>query len=256
MSENGELSKPNAYLAGPTATVAIVDIETTGLEAHDEPITIGILLIKITLPKGDLIRELDSYYGRRQPGREIHPKASAIHGIPLSELEGQSFDEARIRTLLDSADFVIAHYAAFVRQALATVVPGSVTYPWRCSARQIWWKNDFDFNNEKLDTLCAKFGVTRPAVRHTLDECHALSLVLFQRTGQTTRSPTFMGLLISKPPLDRLASPSGSTPLTTPSGTSVVEADPPSPRVQRSAPAAQAASPLSRLWSSVSSIFK
>ena len=248
-------------MAGQSAVIAIVDTETTGQEAHDKPTGIGILLIKVTLPRGDLIRELDSYYGRREPGTGSQPGATVVS----AEHAGQGFDEDRIRTLLQSADFIVAHYGAFVRQMLASVLPESAMYPWRCSARQIWWKNDFDFRDEKLDTLCAKFRIDRPAVHGALDECHALSLVLFQRTGQTMRSPTFMGLLISKPPLEMPGSSPRQammSPAAEPSVTSA--ASPEANGVGRRGPyqdaasntSAPAESPLSRLWSSLKSILK
>ena len=265
MSESEAFSKQDAHLAGPPAAIAIADTETTGPEANDEVVGIGILLIKITLPRGDLIRELDSYYGRREPSTGAQPGSTTVVS---TEHAGQGFDEDRIRTLLQSANFVVGHYGAFVRRMLTSVIPESASYPWRCSARQIWWKNDFDARDEKLDSLTAKFGIDRPAVRSALDECHALSLVLFQRTGQTMRSPTFLGLLITKPPLEAPGSPQRPAmipPATEPplAATASARTDGLIGREKLGGPASTAApssstdaSPLARFWASLTSIFR
>ena len=47
--------------------VAVLDTETTGLEAFDEPISIGLVLLSVRLPKGEIASELSRYYGLRRP---------------------------------------------------------------------------------------------------------------------------------------------------------------------------------------------
>lgn len=189
------VAKPAAV---ETAIVAIVDTETTGLSDRDEPISIGVVLAEVDLPKGGVIREVDAYYGTRQPRVEIDPRAAAVHGLTLESIRGTDFDLPRLRALIAKADYVVAHHCAFDARMLRKVLPELDNKRWRCSVRQIWWSDFVPVANEKLDTICTHFQIARPNPHNALDDCRALLDALSRRTGTTNRSRTFLGAALAK----------------------------------------------------------
>lgn len=181
-----------------TAVVAVIDTETTGLERRDEPISVGLILFEVDVPKGGCVREIDAYYGLRQPSVPISPGAQSVHGITADELRGEQFDTSRVLRMLDQADYVIAHNAEFDCRMLGHVFPEIHRKRWRCSYRQIWWSDHIEIANRKLDTICAALGIERPNPHNALDDCRALAAALFTRTGKTNRSRTYLGAALSK----------------------------------------------------------
>jgi len=173
--------------------VAIVDTETTGLGPSDQPISIGLLLLEVIPPKGDLVREVTRYYGLREPTVPINPGAARVHGLTMDQLRGKQFETGIIREILGAADVLVAHYAEFDARMLRAVGLAD-RRPWLCSVRQLAWPT----SNQKLDTICEQFGIARPSPHNALDDCLALSAALFQRTGKTDRSRTYMGAMLAQ----------------------------------------------------------
>lgn len=176
--------------------VAIVDTETTGLESHDEPLSIGIILARIG-EKGELIQEVAHYEGLREPSVPINPKAQSVHGLSAEMLQGRAFDLEAVRSLLSQADVLIAHNAAFDARMLAKVL--TIQAKWRCSYRQFPWPS---MANQKLDTVCATFSVERNQQHGAMSDARALLLCLTARTGKTDRSKTYLKKLLEKPDFD------------------------------------------------------
>jgi len=94
---------------------------------------------------------------------------------------------------------LIAHGADFNATMLATVEPGIRARTWRCTLRQIRWAQLLPLDNQKLDTICAHFGIFRPRPQVALDDCLALANILFQRIGTLERSGTYMRALLAEP---------------------------------------------------------
>ena len=181
-----------------TVVVAIVDTETTGLGRFDEPIAIGVVLCEVSLPKGNLIREIGVYHGLREPNVPIRPEAFRVHGIALERLRGKTFDTPRLQWLFGQAACVIAHYCSFDSRMLIPLLPELASKAWLCSVQQIPWQRLIGVQNRKLDTICDHFGIGRPSPHNALDDCYALLSALMQPTGKTARSRTFLGLLIAE----------------------------------------------------------
>ncbi|CAL8476438.1 exonuclease domain-containing protein [Caballeronia sp. S22] len=181
-----------------TIVVAIVDTETTGLAEHDEPVSVGVVLAEVEMPKGKVLREVDAYYGTREPKVAINAQAAAVHGLTLATLRGSDLDAGRLRSMFARSDFVIAHHCAFDARMLSKLFPELAQKRWRCSVRQIWWSDFVPVANEKLDTICAHFGIARPDPHNALDDCRALLDALSRRTGKTDRSRTFLGAALAK----------------------------------------------------------
>ncbi|PEH65966.1 DNA polymerase III subunit epsilon [Burkholderia ambifaria] len=185
--------------------VAIIDTETTGVAAHDEPISIGILLVEIEPGSGVLVQEIGRYHGLREPCVPIHPKAQAVHGMTAADLSGKVLDLAWITSLINEADVLIAHNAQFDARMLAVVCDAGSAKSWRCSLQQFPWPAAV--GRKKLDSVCEFYGVVKQLRHDALGDCQALLAVLLIHTGKTTRSRTYLALLLAKAPVVLDAAP-------------------------------------------------
>lgn len=173
--------------------IGFVDCESTGIGHDDEPISIGVVLVRLdTKFYGEPIAE---WYGEQEPRGSIHPAAQRVHGRSRESLAGKAFDVAGLRAVLDQAEILIAHQASFDARMILKVIPDLLDWEWRCTRRQWPWR---EMENKKLDTVCAHFGIERPATHEALADAHALRLAVMQRSGKTERSRTYMHRLLSR----------------------------------------------------------
>ena len=97
---------------------AIVDTETTGLNARkDEIIEIGIVAFSFDAA-GNIGDVTGIYSGLRQPSAAIPADITRLTGITDAMVAGQTIDVARVKALIEPADLIIAHNAAFDRRFL------------------------------------------------------------------------------------------------------------------------------------------
>lgn len=179
--------------------VAIVDTETTGLHANDEPITAAILLVEIRMPKGALARVVESYQGKREPSVPISNGAKAVHGLSLDDVRGHSFDLPHMERLLRSASIVVAHNAKFDRRMLRHVLTDSDGLPWACSMLTLRKHWDERAGRRSLDAICNALGVDRRSPHNAMTDCEALLKALSAPSGKTARSKSFMALMLERP---------------------------------------------------------
>lgn len=174
--------------------LAIVDCETTGIDDDDEPISFGVVVAElgadgVGYPQACLYQE-------REPSVLISPDAEAVHGIDSSTLKGKSFDANTIFETMAGAECVISHNARFDARMLAKVLPEALSWNWRCTLRQ---RPFFDTHHMSLQTICERFGISRPAVHNALSDAEALLQALNQRTGKTARSKTYLQRVVAAP---------------------------------------------------------
>lgn len=192
-------------LWGQRMKVAIIDTETTGVAAHDEPISVGIVLVEIEINSGKLVKEISRYHGWREPRVAIHPKAQAVHGKTSADLVGKALDLMIVTSLINEADVLIAHNAQFDARMLLVVCDVASGKPWRCSLHQFPWPSVI--GRKRLDSVCEFYGIARPSCHDALADCEALLNALLVHTGKTARSRTFLALLLAKAPLGFSRSP-------------------------------------------------
>jgi DNA polymerase-3 subunit epsilon len=180
--------------------IALIDTETTGLAGHDEPISVGTVLLEVVRDSGEVLRELDSYHGYRQPSVPIHPRAQAVHGLTLDQLRGQRWDQKKLHRIIDSAELLVAHNASFDRRMLAGTMPHIVDKQWACSMHAL--KSDWSKLADgklALDSICAALMIERPSRHEAMADCRALQRVLMTRSGKTARSKLLMAKLLRNP---------------------------------------------------------
>lgn len=189
----------DVFLEGKdTCAIAVIDTESTGLSAIDEPVRIGIILYLVTVKKGLKLAEIDRYYGEREPNVPINPKAAEVNGMTLEQLRGKRLDMPKIKALIDQADILVAHNAKFDYRMTSQIYEAVSKKIWACSIHSLksYWRH---YPNKKLDTLCKAFNIERKSPHNALSDCEALADLLFQHTGKTKQSATHMGVLIHRP---------------------------------------------------------
>lgn len=184
--------------------VAVVDTETTGLTADDEPVSVAVVLLDVSGAKGEMIEEVGAFYGLREPAVPINPQALRIHGLGMDKLRGQVLDYKSLRRLVDSADLLVAHNAKFDRRMLAKLIPKVATAEWGCSIYSLKYDWAKIADGQSLDAICRALEIERPQPHNALADCRALISVLKTRAGIEKRSSTRMARMIQNawaPPL-------------------------------------------------------
>lgn len=173
--------------------VAILDCESTGLGLQDEAISIAAIVIDVD-GKGNATR-VAAWEGKQCPTVPIHPMAARVHGMTKESLAGHSFDLVGFEAVTNGVTCYIAHNAVFDARMIGKPVPKIVKAEWRCSFRQWTWPK---LENKKLDTVCANFGIDRPATHNAMRDAEALLQALLLKSGKTERSMTYLGKLLAK----------------------------------------------------------
>lgn len=162
---------------GPLVNVVVLDTETTGLDqSRDKIIELAMLRVAVDMATGLPSGDVAVYDGLEDPGMPISKEIEAITGITNAMVRGQRLDEARIAGLLDGANLIIAHNAAFDRPFVEARLPQFQTLPWACSFADIDWKQEGQ-GSAKLEYLAMAQGRFYDAHRAEVD-CHALLAVL------------------------------------------------------------------------------
>jgi len=147
--------------AGGTATVLVLDTETTGLDAQRERvIELALLRVQVNLADG-----LPAGSGGRvrrtgRPWQAHSEEVVALTGIRDADVQGQRLDEARIAQLCAGVDCVIAHNAAFDRPFVESRLPQFADLRWACSFAEIDWKQQ-GRSSAKLESLAQALGSVR-----------------------------------------------------------------------------------------------
>lgn len=157
--------------------ILILDTETTGLShASDRIIELALLLVQVDAATGRPFGLVETFEGFEDPGMPIPEVAKQVTGIDDDMVRGQRLDDARVQALIDRADLVVAHNAAFDRPFVEARFPGFVHKPWACSYADIDWKAQ-GAESAKLSALAQGQGWFYDAHRALVD-CHALLQVL------------------------------------------------------------------------------
>jgi DNA polymerase-3 subunit epsilon len=180
---------------GETGIALIVDTETTGMDRqNDKIIEVGMLLVRYRRDDGGLCEMLGSYSGLEDPGEPLTEVVKTVTGLSDAELAGQAIDNGAVLALVEQADLVIAHNAAFDRPFLERRWPAFQDKAFACSINEIDWMAA-GFASAKLELLVYHCGYFYDSHR-ALNDCWALAFMLQQALGNTARLA--MGELIAR----------------------------------------------------------
>jgi DNA polymerase-3 subunit epsilon len=169
-----------------TQRLIVLDTETTGLDAKNERIIeLAMLSVQVDMATGLPVGPVSTYESFEDPGKPIPAAITEITGIDDSMVRGQRIDDARVAELVQAADLIVAHNAAFDRPFVEARLPVFATRAWNCSFAGIDWKAQGS-GSAKLEFLAHERGWFYDAHRALVD-CHALLQVLAAplNNGQT-----------------------------------------------------------------------
>lgn len=145
---------------GETRRAIFLDTETTGLDREtDEVIELALLPFDYERETGRIVRvdEAGSLSALRQPTGPIPIESTRVHGISDADVAGKTIDAEAVRAIVDSAQLIIAHNAAFDRPMVEKHWPIFEQKHWACSFVDIDWKAE-GLGSAKLDYLLYRQG--------------------------------------------------------------------------------------------------
>ncbi len=157
----------------PITTIAVIDVESDGLDnRNDNIIEIAVALIEIDA-NGRIVRIIDKGTARQDPGRMVPPKITQITGLDNKILQGSKIPIEALTAFINRADAVLAHNAGFDRVFCERLLPGITHLPWICSMRDVPWL-DRGYDGAKLGHLLMQNGLFAPTAHNALDDVEAL----------------------------------------------------------------------------------
>lgn len=139
---------------GDEVPVVILDCETTGFEATDKIIELGLVKAKVSLSTGQVTTLIAAASLYEDPGFAIPELITDITGITDAMVSGQAFDEPAILAWFDDDPVVVAHNAKFDCGFVNRRFPG-LSLRWACSINDVPWR-DLGYEGSKLEYLCLK----------------------------------------------------------------------------------------------------
>lgn len=175
---------PTGRRAGPAqdadriGVAGFIDVETTGLNPRtDEVVELALILFQYHRSTGEILGIADEYVGLREPSRPIPRTAMQIHGITADMVRNQRLDHVKVDSMLDLAEFLVAHNAAFDRGFVTPLFPRSAAKHWLCSMSGVDWKG-FGHPSRGLQRLLQDHGIrVSQAHRGAADAKAALKLL-------------------------------------------------------------------------------
>jgi len=170
--------------------VAIVDVETTGLSlAEDEIIELAIMLVWVS-DDGEVLAHLGPWSWLNDPCRPLSPAIKRLTGLCDQDVGGQMIDDEKVLALLNRADLVTAHNAAFDIRWFDQRYPEIADKPWCCSMSEIDWAG-MGFEGRSQTNLLNQHGWFAGAHRAAADVWCLLWLLTQKRSdpdGENVRS--------------------------------------------------------------------
>jgi DNA polymerase-3 subunit epsilon len=168
--------------------VALVDTETTGVDANNDAIIeLGILVVLVDPATGQAGPVVDRYSELEDPGFPIPPASTEIHGITDDMVKGKAFDEQQVRKVLKDVHLVVAHNAGFDRAFLEKRFDFMQDMPFGCSYREIDWRAE-GYGSAALEFLVYRLGCFYDGHR-AIHDCEALLALLAQPLPESGRMP-------------------------------------------------------------------
>ncbi len=174
VSSSGSSSGPSS--ASQIRKVAVLDFETTSLNADVGQIIEGAVALVEIGADGSWGETTETYWSFNDPGEPITAEITKLTGITDEMVRGHKLDWTRFTDLLDRAQLLIAHNAAFDRSWLERHAEYKVPH-WACSLRQVDWSELHDMPCRTLKHLAWESGFF-PNAHRAIDDVETLVRLL------------------------------------------------------------------------------
>ncbi|MBL6739955.1 MAG: 3'-5' exonuclease [Synechococcus sp. BS301-5m-G54] len=172
----GGFSDPDPGPAGPTSLL-IIDTETTGLDPElDQCLELGVILFSVpsraVLAQQSFLLPVES-----NAAEVINRIPAAVTRLPQPWKEAMRY----FQSLLEAADLLVAHNAAFDRQWFGQGLLPAVSHPWLCTMEDVRWPAERQLRaRPSVRDLALAYGIPVWAAHRALTDCIYLAEV-FQR---------------------------------------------------------------------------
>ena len=168
---------PKATTEAPAMKIAVLDVETDGLDPTcDNILQIAVALIEVD-EDGRILRVVDHGTAKQDPKRQIPPKITALTGIDNLTVAGKRIKREALTAFLSQADTLLAHNAGFDAGFVRRLLPGVAHLPWICSMRDVAWaKHRYD--GAKLGHLLMQQGLFADTAHDAMADVEALLALL------------------------------------------------------------------------------
>lgn len=170
------LGDPDAALRVAVA----LDVETTGLGEDAKVIELAMRRFRYDA-EGRIVEIGRAWSWREDPGEPLSVEVIRLTGITDQDLVGRRIDDRMAVGILEGANLVIAHNAAFDRPRVEARLESLPTLRWACSYTEIDWR-DAGFEGRSLGWLCAQAGFFFDAHRAQADVDAVITLLRHERT--------------------------------------------------------------------------
>jgi DNA polymerase-3 subunit epsilon len=141
----------------PTRVAAVVDVETTGLDAaSNRIIELAIQRFRFTAP-GQITEVGLARSWREDPGFPLDPTITKLTGLTDADVAGQAINDVEATAMLASADVIIAHNAKFDAKFVEARLPAVAGQAWACTLNEIAWP-EHGFAGRQLGHLLMEAG--------------------------------------------------------------------------------------------------
>ena len=123
-----------------TGIAGCIDVGTTGFNASSDEI-VELALVLFNYDREGITGIVESYCWLRESNCEFNPDAYEVHGLSKNDLKGQKLDIARISSMIEKADFLVAHNAVFDKSFVSRTFPSVSAKLWFCSMNGINWSD-------------------------------------------------------------------------------------------------------------------
>src|SRR5690606_11374567 len=162
--------EPRPAVEGSLRRGVYLDVETTGLSQSDKIIELALLVFEYD-DTGSVYRVLERLDEFEDPGVPIPPEITDLTGISAADVQDKRIPDERVSELVESADLVIAHNAAFDRPFVERRLPVFETRAWACSVADVDWHR-YGFRGRKLEYLAMERGFVFESHR-AISDCEA-----------------------------------------------------------------------------------
>jgi len=129
-----------------TGIAGCIDVETTGLSSYSDEI-VELALVLFSYDQQGITGIVDSYSSLREPDCRISSGAYQAHGLTEEDLAGQRLDADRFNSMIEKADFLVAHNAAFDKGFVTKIFPSTRSKRWYCSMSGVRWSGSRGLQN-------------------------------------------------------------------------------------------------------------